>query len=460
MTPVRSGRLLATTLGLALLVALGAAPATAAATVRWGTAAAEPKWGSGVTFTQVATLGGSARRVELVVASPQEEGGALVADLGPAAAGQRTLEYTVSGEEGGLLPNTTLSGRWRITWDDGTTTLGPTARATYRDTRFDWRTLRGTTVAVHWYRGGDAFGRRALEIAERSIGESARLLGVEERDRVDFFIYADESDFYDALGPATRENVGGQAIPSLRTLFALITPAEIEDRWVGIVIPHELAHLVFDTAVRNPYHYPPTWLNEGLAVYLAQGFDASDRADVRGAVGDGSLMPLSALTGQFPTTRTRFSLAYSESVSAIDFLVRTYGSAALVSLVRSYADGVSDEEAFTAALGTDPAAFEAAWLADLGAPAPIRHGPTVPPAGPLPSGWAAADDSSGTGEAVSSGDLAPSGSPGATERPSSASAEREASVRYALIWLAGSGLFLALFAGTLLRRRARARPRR
>ena len=120
--------------------------------------------------------------------------------------------------------------------------------------------------------------------------------------------------------------------------------------WVSIVIPHELAHLVFDAAVQNPYHPPPSWLNEGLAVYLAQGYEADDRSQVRAAVESASLMPLSALTGMFPTTRARFSLAYAESVSAIDHLVRTHGTAALVTLVRAYADGVSDDEAVLAAL--------------------------------------------------------------------------------------------------------------
>ena len=40
------------------------------------------------------------------------------------------------------------------------------------------------------------------------------------------------SEFYDALGPGTRENVGGEAHPDIRTLFALITPDEIDASWV------------------------------------------------------------------------------------------------------------------------------------------------------------------------------------------------------------------------------------
>ena len=50
-----------------------------------------------------------------------------------------------------------------------------------------------------------------------------------ETDPIDFFIYADQDEFYDALGPATRENVGGEAHADIRTMFALITPDEIDD---------------------------------------------------------------------------------------------------------------------------------------------------------------------------------------------------------------------------------------
>jgi hypothetical protein len=156
---------------------------------------------------------------------------------------------------------------------------------------------------------------------------------------------------------------------------------------VGIVIPHELVHLVFDTAVHNQYRFPPRWLNEGLAVYLSEGYGSSDRGRVQDAAKNDQLIPLVALGGQFPTDYDRTLLAYAESVSAIDYLVRTQSQDALVNLVHAYADGLTDDEAFTRALGQDLAAFQAGWLADLGATAPKQYGPQPAPAGPLPSGW-------------------------------------------------------------------------
>ena len=58
-----------------------------------------------------------------------------------------------------------------------------------------------------------------------------------ESEPIDFFIYADQDKFYEALGPSSRENVGGEAHADIRTMFALITPAEINDEWVEIVVP-------------------------------------------------------------------------------------------------------------------------------------------------------------------------------------------------------------------------------
>ncbi len=89
-------------------------------------------------------------------------------------------------------------------------------------------------------------------------------------------------------------------------------------------MPHELTHLVFDTAVKNPYHFPPRWLNEGLAVYLSEGYTDAWRSAVRRRSAE-EIIPLDGLAGQFPTTRDQFFLAYGESVSAVDYLVRTFG---------------------------------------------------------------------------------------------------------------------------------------
>jgi hypothetical protein len=304
--------------------------------------------------------------------------------------GSPVLRYTLDTPSGGLLPNTTVQLGFRLLFDGGRSDDGPLATVQYEDTRYEWRTITGSLVRIHWVTGGDAFGRKALQIAEQAVADAASLLGVSEHQPIDFYVYTDRSAFYDVLGPSARENVGAVAFPQIRTVFANIESTDPNDPTVSTYIPHELTHVVFGDATDNAYHQPLHWLNEGLAVYLSQGYDAGARGAVASAIDDHTLMPLTALSGQFPTQADRFGLAYDESVSAVDFLVRAYGRDALVKLITSYANGVSDDDAFRAGIGTDQAGFEAAWLADLHAPPPSPFGPQPAPAGPVPSDWAAA----------------------------------------------------------------------
>jgi hypothetical protein len=382
----RTGLLPALLVGLAVVVA--APPVRAAAPVEFGTPTAESRFGVGLEFRQPVELAASVDRVELLLTFPSAIGPLAIETVVPTRSGQTTLEHRFDlSADGHLLPNTVVEARWRLRASDGASYLGPVVEIRYEDDRFAWQTVAGDIVRVHWYEGSRAFALRALAIGEAAVDETEALLGVTETESIDFYVYADQAAFYDALGPGTRENVVGQANAEIRTLFALIQPDEIDDPWVGVVVPHELVHLVFDTAVSHPYHFPPRWLNEGLASYLSEGYKASDRRTVEAAALDGSLIPLEGLVGQFPTTREGFFLAYAESVSALDHLIQRYGEDAMVDLIRSYQGGVTDDEAFEAAIGVDVATFNADWFAAVGAEVPDPVGPQPDPPGPLPEGW-------------------------------------------------------------------------
>ena len=398
---------------LALLAAggllLGLAPVTTAATwADFGNPTATSSFETGVTFSQPVTVSKPVTRVELLLTAADAIGPTIIEVPNPPTTGAATLTHRLDPADGHILANTPMVARWRLIAADDPTDVqvGPEVRVTFADDRFGWKTEAGDIVRVHWVEGSDAFGRRALKIAEDAIDETSALLGVTETEPIDSYIYADETSFREAIGPGLRESVGGLAVAGIRTLFGLIPPSQIDDAWVGIVIPHELTHLVFNTASKNAYHFPPHWLNEGVADYVSQGYDASYRSTVRDAAKAGTLIPLDGLTGQFPTTSARFYQAYAESVSAVDYLVRTYDKDALVALIRSYADGRTDDEAFKAALGVDMTAFADAWLADLDAKVPTRYGPQPAPSGPVPATWGG-----------SAGGVTPSQAPGNAGAP-------------------------------------------
>ena len=372
------------------------APATAPALsqaetvgVVMGTPSATGTFGEPIVFRTTLTSVQAPVRVELIT------------DI-PGGSGQRVsiaaLEQTgvdrweaVAIRAGHIVPNTAFDFRFRVVTPDGSI-LGPLERHRVDDTRIEWRRLEGDLVTVWWHRGDEGFAARALDIAESAVDSAAELLGVDAIEPVDFIIYSDGRTFREAMGPSTRENVGGQAHPAIRTLFGLISPAQISSDWVEELVVHELAHLVFDAAVSSPYAYPPRWLNEGLAVYLSTGYTEGDRVQVEGAARAGSIIPLDGLGGQFPTRPGRFGLAYAESVSAVDHFVQTFGEPRLVELITSFSDGLGLDEAFEVATGESFSAFDDAWLASLGAERPEPLGPQPAPPGNVPDAWESRSD--------------------------------------------------------------------
>jgi hypothetical protein len=433
--------------GLVLAIA-GIAP-VGAASVDFGEPSAEAVFteaARSLTFTQPVTLPSKATRVEILLELPDSLGPYVREVTAPAGTGaQRLLFDWDFVEDGYLVPNTPVTASWRVTVGEGagaTVAVGPPVRIVVEDQRYDWRTKNGDFVRLHWYDGSEAFATRALAIGDEAVRKAAELFGVEETVPIDFFVYADSSGLYGAMGPGTPENVGGQAHPDIRTMFASIAPGGVDDPWVADVVPHELTHLVFATAVENDYHQPPRWLNEGVATYLSVGYTPEWRGTTEAAIRGGTLVPLHALVDQFPTTSTLFYQAYGISTSAVHYLIRTYGSDAMVTLVRSYAEGVSDDEAFRAAIGVDTAAFEAAWLADIGASMPEQQGPRSAPPGPLPPDWVG---SPVPGQTSAPGNATPApsgatGGPTATPAPSAGESGTPGSGTGDTVVLVGAGV--------------------
>jgi hypothetical protein len=390
----RRGGSLLLSLAVAGLLAGGTiAPARAADGVDIAVPTASGTLGGSITYSDTFQASAAPTAVELLLQEPGLYGSVVTdADVVPAAGGYRA-EVVDSSH---VIPNSTMGFRFRVVTAGGST-LGPSASFTLQDTRYTWQTISGTHVRLHWYSGDRAFAEHALSVGDQAIDRVSAVLGVTETQPIDFFVYASADGLDGALGPGTSPSVAGRAVPEIRTLFAEIDPNQTDTSWVTTVVPHELTHLVFDTATHNPYHEPPLWLNEGLAVYESIGYDQDDQGRMRDAVASGTLLALTGLTGSFPTRQDLFYLSYAEAVSAVDFFVRTYGQAHLVQLIRSYAQGVTDDQAFQAAAGVDVAGFQAAWLNDLKTTLPAAVGPRQPAAGVLPPGWSAAGGAAASG---------------------------------------------------------------
>jgi len=133
--------------------------------------------------------------------------------------------------------------------------------------------------------------------------------------------------------------------------------------------------------------------------------------------------------------------------------------------VAAYKDGLTDDEAFTRALGRDLAAFQDGWRKDLGADTPQQYGPQPNPAGPVPPGWgqplASAQPGSTPGAATQAPGAATqapgaaSQAPGATASPGTPGRADDDGISGTAIAVVVIALvFAALFVGLVVKRRS------
>jgi tetratricopeptide (TPR) repeat protein len=99
---------------------------------------------------------------------------------------------------------------------------------------------------------------------------------------------------------------------------------------------HEYAHVLIRALTRN---HLPLWLNEGLAQWTAG--EKSDQLELRLAQEE-KLLPFDRLEKSFAgLSETEASLAYAQSLSLTNFLVKRFGEAQIIELLHRLGTGLS-----------------------------------------------------------------------------------------------------------------------
>jgi hypothetical protein len=103
---------------------------------------------------------------------------------------------------------------------------------------------------------------------------------------------------------------------------------------------HELCHLLLHKNIHR--ENLPTWLDEGIAQWASGGLAdiVMDRYSVLDdAILSDRLIRLKSLENGFPYERTRLILAYAESKSVIDYIIKEYGRDGILRLLGHLKDG-------------------------------------------------------------------------------------------------------------------------
>jgi tetratricopeptide (TPR) repeat protein len=212
---------------------------------------------------------------------------------------------------------------------------------------------RGAQFRIR-YDGGinEPLGMVVLKTLTQAYDEYLKRLGFGLDDPVTVVLQT-EAAFQDGQVPewAAGVNDGTIRVP-VRGLDRL-TPAVVG------VLRHELAHSFI--AARTGGNCP-TWLQEGVSQLLEGGEPTRQDVAVAAAVRKGRLIPLLSLEAPFQSlSEPDAVLAYAESLSAVNHVVRIRGELGIVRLLSALADRLPSEEALPVALALSYSEFQKSW---------------------------------------------------------------------------------------------------
>ena len=388
---------------LALLLGLGLArPTPAAAFTGFGAVTADSTYGVQMRFT-VKLPGGPPDQLDLLLRFTGSDS-TVVAPVQP---GPSSAEYVWDASANAITPNTRIAYRWRAT-NGGLVTLSPEQTLLYDDDRpgLSWHSAAIGDATVHWYGGAEAQARHFGQTTATAAAAAETLLGHKLAGPIDIFVYVSHDEFFGALGPGAREWTGAATFPSLRTIFMWLGGGS--QSYLERTITHEVTHVVFHDATANAFHDPPTWFNEGFAVWSEQQSAQSRAPTVRSAANGGDLLAFDGISQSFPIGSDMAGLAYSEGATMVQMIIDDYGRPAIAKIATAWRAGASDAEALQAGTGVTAAQLYTKYFASFGVaePTAVQAAPILPsnvnkPPQPAPS--SPQPGTSGSGQPSASG---------------------------------------------------------
>jgi hypothetical protein len=277
-------------------------------------------------------------------------------------------------QQNGIPPGTHVEYHWSLTDSASNTFETPRQTALALDPRFDWQTMEEERLAIHWYDGGQEWGRQMFETGQRALAQLEEELGTEVERQVRLVAYRSGEDFRGAF-PPQQNWIGGQAFPSLGVTVQIIGAGD--ESWMETVLFHELSHLVFHQALEGSLASAPAWLDEGLAMYNEPDSRDSERR-VREAAEANMLLPFSHLQGNFGADGQVVGIAYAQSEMMVTYLIDDCGRDGFRTFIQNMVDNMTVDRALEAACGYDSQTLYNNWRQTLpNAPAPAGESEQV-----------------------------------------------------------------------------------
>jgi len=200
--------------------------------------------------------------------------------------------------------------------------------------------------------------QRVAGLIDEAVPRIAALVDTDDLRPVPATIYVDRQKFVAATGISPRAPIVGLAVFPAGVIHVDSGSALAS---IEKVVPHEVGHVLIGRAAGPALAILPTWLNEGVAEYVAGERAAQVDPVTLRAVGRGEIIPLAELDAAFGSSGGRGRLAYIESASIVNFLVSARGEQIIASLLSSLRETGDFEVALQQETGWNLMELEKAW---------------------------------------------------------------------------------------------------
>lgn len=231
----------------------------------------------------------------------------------------------------------------------------------------DWKELKSEHFLVYYSRDHASAGE-VSRYAEKYYERIASDLGYSRYDnfwtwdkRARIYLYLDREAFLKAT------NAQGWSDGLANYNKKEIIGYERNPRFLDMLLPHELTHLIFRDFVGFKGEVP-IWLDEGVAQWEEQEARKTAAASLKRYISMNEIIPLSRLTRMNIAREGSSDVSrkfYVEAITLVGFLIEQYGESRFTLFCRQLRDGGSLDEALSFAYPDsirDIGELESKWI--------------------------------------------------------------------------------------------------
>jgi len=201
------------------------------------------------------------------------------------------------------------------------------------------------TLRYEGQQSSEAFRRQLLATLEAHYDDLVRQLGVAPRISIPVILYTGQTFFDVTRAPSWSGAINDGKLRIPIEGLATVTPE------LSRVLKHELAHSFINQISGGRC---PQWLHEGIAQAMEPKTISSDGRQLSQLFAAQREVPYNALEGSFMNlSGGQATLAYDESLAAVEYIDQTYGVSELRRILERLAQGSSTEAALRATIHSD-----------------------------------------------------------------------------------------------------------